>query len=268
MNQLSLFESRLNKTGIPLTTNFEDDPCANNESDELLVRNTFLNGLPNKKEKKDKPLNLNNRRLQWADGNKNKKDLLCSFHNKDILLNHKDIKPIVSHKGQRANKTILKRSISMEFTKHIKLDGMPIKKELDTSTNNSLVTNELKNSFILTTDEQVSEKKTKEVKSQSEVTNIIIAPNMKNFINNNIQNIYVNNNTDMNKITNNFLENKDQSSLPTAKTSNTRDSMSSLGVSSKSSSNLSNINPSSKLTTKMETKSALQNNFTITNLIE
>jgi hypothetical protein len=282
MNQLSLFENRLNKTGMPLTTNFDDEPEGISESDELMIRNTFLNGLPMKNAKKtEKPLKLG-RRLQWADGNKNKKDLLCSFHNKDILLNHKDIKPIVSHKGQRPNKTILKRSNSVEVTgKRIRLDSATPssnRKDVDTSSasssfiNNSSITNsELKNSFLQKEEDPAMSERKKDgetAKSQSEVTNIIIAPNMKSFINNNIKNIYINNNTDIGKLTNSFIEgSKENTQIPTAKTSNTRDTIG--GLASKSNTSLSNMNPSSKVSGKTETKSsALQNNFSITNLIE
>jgi hypothetical protein len=252
MNQLNLFENRVNKTGTPLTNGFEDEPKDDTESDELLIRNTFLNGLPMKGEKKEKPLNLNTRRIQWSDNNKNKRDLLCSYHNKDILL--KDVKTIVSHKGLSAKKPILKRSCSVEI-KRCKFDLLSspsLKSEKEgSSVSSSFINNsDLKSSFR-------EEASLSDRKSKGEVTNIIIAPNMKNYINNNIKNIYINNNTDLNKIS--FMDNNP---VPTSKASNTKDfsSSSTLGFKSE------NIVPTNKVS--KESKSALQNNFSITNMIE
>jgi hypothetical protein len=278
MNQLSLFETRLSKLG-PITNTFEEDIVNKEETDELLIRNTYINGLQAKPDKKhERPLNLSSRRLQWADNNKNRKDLLCSYNNKE-LLNNKDIKPIVSHKNMKAVKVILKKSKSADMGKistgfeNLGLGDNSSSSSLKSSfINNS----ELKGSFVQkdTPDirppvsERAANNNASGNKSSGDVTNIIIAPNVKNFINNNIKNIYINNNTDLNKMSNGFPEglSNTNSPIPNMKNKETADTFSNLmntsgGFTSKSTNNNINNNTSSS-------KSALQNNFNITNLIE
>jgi hypothetical protein len=195
LNQLSLYETRMQKGGLRMSSNFEEE-CFND--DEVLVRNTFLNGLPSKSLKKDKPIPAL-RRLQWADGNKNKKYLLCSYNNKEM--NQKDIKPIVSIKSMKAVKSCLKvGGVSKGSFVKVDLTSSIVKD----STNNSFI-NEIKSSsFVDTTtnaDRSDKSQSTKDLVNSNNPTHIIIAPNIDNIINNNIKNIYINNGDDLNKLT-------------------------------------------------------------------
>ena len=105
MSQLSLFESRLAKNGNGIRSNTWTDLGVGSindiDSDELLIRNTYLNGLMNntnnnttmstKVSSNDiSRLRFNSgtpgKGVHWSDNNMNRKDLLCiQVFKKDLL---------------------------------------------------------------------------------------------------------------------------------------------------------------------------------------
>jgi hypothetical protein len=147
MNQLNLFETRLQGFHA-MTYNFDATP---EDIEELIIRNTYVNTLPIKNVVIIKNLKL--RGIKWADDNKNRKELLCTYNNKD-LFNQKDIKPIVSNKDMKPKKSILKikKSISPKIEKEI-----------------------------------VNLDETSKPNSQAEVSNLIFEPNLNMM---NIKNLY------------------------------------------------------------------------------
>ncbi len=119
----------------------------NPDSDELLVRNSFLNGLA---QKPIESLNstytrpttssykLNKTKLKWADnGMNNRRDMLlqCSGKNDLYNLKEKDLnKPVVSHLKSRPHKSIIKHTgIIDNFTGVFKRPNTGNVKNTDTS---------------------------------------------------------------------------------------------------------------------------------------
>ena len=96
-----------------------------NDLEEKLIHNTYLNGLSNSHSTKginksfDESKRLitpnssnNNKKINWADSNNiNRKDLLCSTNLTKELFYQKDIKPILNHKKSKPVKGILKKKI-------------------------------------------------------------------------------------------------------------------------------------------------------------
>jgi hypothetical protein len=322
MSQLSLFETRLSKAGQgPKSNNFYDEP-GDIEIDELLLRNTYLNGLPNKQERRiDRSISYNSRKLQWADNNNYaRKDLLCTLSlNKDLMV-QKDIKPVISHKKLKPNKSILKRSNSVDVMRKHTPSGMENfvnnyinkNKEKDNSFSNTITNNytnmpktpdenksRIMNSMNRFESEKVIQKEeriktppsrsysvdTREQK-KAEVTNIIIAPNMKSLISNNIKNIYINNDVSDKSPTrlsnyDKMIEEKNIKAYLSSKVSGTRDTNSPLLNNSTSINPRVNVNfdtgssflnynyddnPVNKLSKSNENqRSLLQNNYIMNN---
>jgi hypothetical protein len=274
MNQLSLFESRLSKQGQgPKSNNFHEEHI-DIEPDELLLRNTYLNGLPVKPENKvNRSMSFNSKKLQWADNNNYfKKDLLCSTNPNKDLISQKEPKPVISHKRLKPPKPSLKKSNTLEYynrkltpTRFDNLTNNYINKHKENK-DNSFTGNQMSNNYInaprtpdedgnaklmsplnmnrfdrdksnnkeekrITTplrsyslDQRGNNKENNintninDVRSSAEVTNIIIAPNMKSLISNNIKNYYINNNNNNNsqedeidKIANRYVNNRENS---------------------------------------------------------
>jgi hypothetical protein len=325
-SQLTMYESRLSKVGQgPKSNNFHDEP-GDIELDELLLRNTYLNGLPNKNTVGGKPMAFNSRGIQWADNNK--RDLLCTTNlGKDLMI-QKDIKPVVSHKKLRPMKSILKRSNSADPRKLTpsRLDSFVnnyIKKDSNKDTSFTSTYNNNYHNMPRTPDndnnnkprlmsplnkfepEKVVQKeerlRTPPLRSYSvdtrdkkvpapEVTNIIIAPNMKSLISNNIKNIYINNNNDTStdkspsrfnyeRASGNDSEKNMKAYMSNKVSGNTRDTNSPLhtsgfnsrsGIDVGSNNNVLNYNydnnPSNKLTKSNENqRTLLQNNYIMNN---
>lgn len=122
LNQLSFFESRLSKIGHGPRSNSWLDNGNDGDPEELVIRNTYLNGLAQKEKSQSdnrmKGYNYNSRRITWADNNHMNKSLLCSINMGRELVYQKDIKPVLSHKKLKPTKSCLKvRSQSLEIKK-------------------------------------------------------------------------------------------------------------------------------------------------------
>jgi hypothetical protein len=120
LNQLSFYESRLSKLGVgPRTTTWQDTGT-DSDPDELLMRNTYLNGLAQKNEKKEnlsKPYVYTGKKVVWTDNSINRNPL-CSTNLGRELIYMKDIKPVMSHKKMKPVKSCLKtRSHSADVKK-------------------------------------------------------------------------------------------------------------------------------------------------------
>jgi len=105
----------------PKSTTWSD---VGNDADpeELLLRNTYLNGLAQKTDKNElRPFNYTTRKVVWADNNNfNNKGQLCSVNLGKELMYQKDIKPVVSHKKSKPMKSSLKtRSHSADLVKKL-----------------------------------------------------------------------------------------------------------------------------------------------------
>lgn len=121
LNQLLNYEARLSKIngGVKSTSWADIFTAQSPDSDELLVRNSFLNGLSQKPieslnstytrpTSSYKPVKT---KLKWSDNGSNRKDVLCSFSCRTDLLTLKEkdlMKPIVTHIKQKPTKSILK----------------------------------------------------------------------------------------------------------------------------------------------------------------
>ena len=114
LNQLFLFETRLNKSGMGPKTSTFTEVSNENDVEEVLLRNTYLNGLENKQPNRpytsDNKINSNKRKIIWADkSDNNRKDLLCNINPQKELYFIKDIKPIMNHKKMMPSRSCLKR---------------------------------------------------------------------------------------------------------------------------------------------------------------
>jgi hypothetical protein len=119
-----MFESRLSKVGQgPRSNNWNEMTPLSNDCDEIVIRNTYLNGLTAKTiqsqnialmQSMDRTsLSLGkSRKILWSDNNLQRKDLLCSTNLNKELIYQKEIKPIVSHKKMKPTKSILKTKSS------------------------------------------------------------------------------------------------------------------------------------------------------------
>ena len=122
-----MFESRLSKIGQGPKSTHWHEVTNDQDQDEVLVRNTYVNGLLQKTEKSylsestnlSKPFSSGSKKIQWADNNNmHRKDLLCSTNFSKELIYQKDIKPILTHKKLKPTKSCLKqRSSSYEIKK-------------------------------------------------------------------------------------------------------------------------------------------------------
>jgi len=110
LQQLSFFETRLSKLGHGPKSNSWNDSMATTDPEEIILKNTFLNGLINKPEGKLVENNksyMNSRKVNWADNNLNRKDLCSINFGRDLIL-QKEIKPITSHRLKIPPKPCLK----------------------------------------------------------------------------------------------------------------------------------------------------------------
>jgi len=149
LNQLSMFESRLSKLGIGPKTNTFNELSNENDLEEKVIHNTYLNGLNVKIENRSnidierKISNISSKRITWADNNNlNRKDLLCNTNFAKDLFYQKDIKPILNHKKGKPIKPILKkRSSSADPANKFKIYNL---NNVSTSTNlnNSNINNQ------------------------------------------------------------------------------------------------------------------------------
>jgi hypothetical protein len=120
LNQLFLFEARLGKTGLGAKSGTFSEISNENDHEEILLRNTYLNGLENKLN--NRPYTANSefksesiRRILWADKNdNNRKDLLCNINPQKELLFIKEIKPVTNHKKMMPLKPTLKKKSGHE----------------------------------------------------------------------------------------------------------------------------------------------------------
>ena len=114
LNQLFLFETRLNKSGFGPKTSSFSEISNENDLDEVLLRNTYLNGLDNKLPSRpytsDSKIGNKSKSIIWADKNDiNRKDLLCNINPQKELYFIKDIKPVMNHKKMIPSKSCIKR---------------------------------------------------------------------------------------------------------------------------------------------------------------
>jgi len=140
LNQLFLFESRLNKTGLGAKSTTFSEVSNDNDNDEILIRNTYLNGLENKIPSRPYTSNNeykseSNRKILWADKNdNNRKDLLCNINPQRELYFIKDIKPITNHKRMMPLKSSLKkRAFSAQGSRSPLIDKSRVLQNLLTS---------------------------------------------------------------------------------------------------------------------------------------
>jgi len=115
LNQLFLFETRLNKSGMGPKTSTFTEISNENDVDEVLLRNTYLNGLENKipirpYTSDNKLGGSKSKKIVWADKNdNNRKDLLCNINPQKELYLIKDIKPMLNHKKMIPSRSSMKR---------------------------------------------------------------------------------------------------------------------------------------------------------------
>lgn len=118
LNQLFLFETRLNKSGQGPKTSTFTEISNENDIDEVLLRNTYLNGLENKVQNpnanrpytSDNKLSIKSKKINWADkSDNNRRDLLCNINPQKELYFIKDIKPIMNHKKMMPSRSCMKR---------------------------------------------------------------------------------------------------------------------------------------------------------------
>ena len=115
LNQLFLFETRLNKSGMGPKTSTFTEISNENDIEEVLLRNTYLNGLENKIPNRpytsdNKITSLKSRKIVWADKNDNsRKDLLCNINPQKELYFIKEIKHVLKHKKMLPSRSCLKR---------------------------------------------------------------------------------------------------------------------------------------------------------------
>lgn len=115
LNQLFLFETRLNKNGLGPKTSTFSEITNENDSEEVLLRNTYLNGLENKVPIRPytsdaKISSIKSKKINWADKNdNNRKDLLCNINPQKELYFIKDIKPMLNHKKMMPLRSCMKR---------------------------------------------------------------------------------------------------------------------------------------------------------------
>ena len=120
LNQLLLFEARLCKTGLGANSATFSEISNENDHEEILLRNTYLNGLENNLNDRPYTANLefkneSIRRILWADKNdNNRKDLLCNINPQKELLFIKEIKPVTNHKKMMPLKPTLKKKSGHE----------------------------------------------------------------------------------------------------------------------------------------------------------
>ena len=146
-----MFETRLSKVGMGPKTNSFNELSTENDMEEKLIHNTYLNGLNLKADNKSnldierKISSISSKRIVWADNNNfNRKDLLCNTNFAKDLFYQKDIKPVLNHKKAKPIKPILKiRSASADVTgankyKMFGLNNIPA----STNLNNSNINNQ------------------------------------------------------------------------------------------------------------------------------
>lgn len=116
LNQLFLFEARLGKTGLGAKSATFSEISNENDHEEILLRNTYLNGLESKSTN-IRPLTANAqlksesnfKKILWADKNdNNRKDLLCNINPNRELYFIKEIKPVLNHKRMLPMKSSFK----------------------------------------------------------------------------------------------------------------------------------------------------------------
>lgn len=118
LSQLNNFEARLGKLGLGPKSNSWFDLATGDigdiDNEELLIRNTYLNGLVKPQINTSKPPEYNYKRsikcLVWSDQTK-ERSLILNNNRKDLVLyNVKDIKPVTNHKKMKPKKSCLKSS--------------------------------------------------------------------------------------------------------------------------------------------------------------
>lgn len=123
LNQLFFFEARLSKTGLGAKSATFSEISNENDHEEILLRNTYLNGLENKPNSRPNTANTefknfsnNNKKIFWADKNdKSRLDLLCNVNPHKELYFIKEIKPVLNHKKMIPLKTSFKRKARSEL---------------------------------------------------------------------------------------------------------------------------------------------------------
>lgn len=119
LSQLNNFEARLGKLGQGPKSNswFElaTGDLGDIDNEELLIRNTYLNGLvrpqmntPSKQGEYNYKRSI--KCLVWSDQTKERSLILGNTRKDLVLYNSKDIKPVVNHKKMKPKKSCLKSS--------------------------------------------------------------------------------------------------------------------------------------------------------------
>jgi hypothetical protein len=91
-----------------------------NDGEEVLIRNTYINGLQQKFEKLETKTFSSGKKIQWADNNNiNNKSLLCNTSVGRELIFQKEIKPILTHKKLKPNKSSLKKNLHSSSNSNI-----------------------------------------------------------------------------------------------------------------------------------------------------
>lgn len=197
-----------------------------NDPDEIMLRNTYLNGLQGKLNfdvKTERSLYGLSKKVNWTDSNTGKKEALIATNFKVDLYFQKDVKGVTSHKKLRPSKSIIKgRSNSVDVRRSNIIGNQQmnnynnnqnvkmISNMMDTSDDKTAPNNRANNfvqsnnnsslpprSFSL--DQKVDNSKgLMNFQPEKNSANIqIITPNVNSIINNNYNNIFIQSPTDM-----------------------------------------------------------------------
>lgn len=149
-----MFEARLSKAGVGPRTNTFNEMSRENDFEEKLIHNTYLNGLSVKGSGLNKSIDEGRRavtpnhsspsskKINWADNNNiNRRDLLCSTNLTKELFYQKDIKPIMAHKKSKPVKGILKKKDNFIKNEESKLKRPNSTNHSNNALNNSSLVN-------------------------------------------------------------------------------------------------------------------------------
>ncbi len=237
MSQINMYEARLSKLGVGPKSNDWNGKLLiildinGNDPDEMMMRNTYLNGLQGKSNndsRSERSFFGSSKKVNWNDINSGKKDALIqtTFH-VDLFI-QKELKPVLTHKKLRPSKSIIKgRSNSLDVRRSNNMmtgniaqqkgnyisnqNYTPMYNNNDVAdkgvNNNNRVNNFAQNNHInppprsFSVEQKADNRKNNlmnNFQDKDTTTNIqIITPNVNSIINNNYNNIYIQSPTEM-----------------------------------------------------------------------
>ena len=232
-----MYEARLSKLGVGPKSNDWNGKLLiildinGNDPDEMMMRNTYLNGLQGKSNndsRSERSFFGSSKKVNWNDINSGKKDALIqtTFH-VDLFI-QKELKPVLTHKKLRPSKSIIKgRSNSLDVRRSNNMmtgniaqqkgnyisnqNYTPMYNNNDVAdkgvNNNNRVNNFAQNNHInppprsFSVEQKADNRKNNlmnNFQDKDTTTNIqIITPNVNSIINNNYNNIYIQSPTEM-----------------------------------------------------------------------